>query len=653
MVVSNLQRGKSPWAGIGAGACFVLIMVFALAFRQASGSSAFLGIALAGGIGLLESLLAAAHYHFSNRVDYEREQASLELPGYSSEELFDESRDDAVKDAERVATQYDKYAVPAVAAAVGIASVLLAIAGWRSLAAQTLADEIKFVFQYGVICLAVFVGCLIAGSFFNGLSREQSGRWLRPAGGWLLLTALLFLGAGIYMLGVQMRPEWIDYDKTVGRVIIVVVGLLAAETVATIIIEYYRPKIAGQEVLPPFESRILGLFTQPGGVARNLALSLDYQFGFRISEASFYRFLQRSLLPFVLLVAGGLWLLTCVVVIEVDEHGIRERFGKVTAGRNRALPPGLYFKLPAPFARINTFPTGKVQQLDIGYVRGDEGEFDGAPEMMGDPTGRVIVWSKTHNAEETDFVVATKRFEQAIEDKTVQVLDDRDENRAVPVSFISASIPVYYRVANLYAYLYEHANARRALEDIATREIVAYLASIDFFDVLTGDRGASAELLQKRIQTAANATGLGIEIAFVGLEGLHPPVRVGADFDAVVGASEEMHTEILEAQRYAIKREPDAQIEAFRTTADAEAYKLQRVRVAQAEAGRFMSQLIAFRAAPEIYPLRTFLDLLETDAADIRKFIVSVNDATEVTILNLEEKLRPDLLDVDLDAPGD
>lgn len=644
-----IQQSKTPWAALIAVGCFCLATVLALVFRNASGSLAFLGVALAGAIGVLESLLGAFHAVFARRVEKEREQASLELGRFASQELFDESRDDALRSAERVSAQYNRYAVPVVAGVAGVVAILLAVMIYRGIDAT--AGEIRFAFQYGIISIGMFVAFLVAGSFYNGMSREAGGRWLRPLGGWFVLTALLFLVAGGHLLAVQVRPGWLAFDPAMGRILTVVVGLLGVEMVMAVIIEYYRPKIAGQPVLPPFESRVLALFTQPGGIARNLALSLDYQFGFRVSEASFYRFLQRSLAPFVLLVAVGVWLLTCFVVVEVDEHGIRERFGRVVAGREQPLSPGLYIKLPSPFERIRTFPTGKVQQLDVGYVRGQDGAIpEQDPEMMGDPTGRVIVWSKSHNADETDFVVAAGRFVESPEAVPPAGVT-QDVNRAVPVSFLSASIPVYYRVSDLYQYLYGHAEADKTLKDVATREIVVYLASVDFFEVLTERRGASADLLQERIQAAADAVELGIEIAFVGLEGLHPPVRVGSAFDEVVSASEQMHTEILKAQQYAIRRRPDARIEAFRTTSDAEAYRLQRVRVAKARAARFASQLIAFRAAPELYPLRTFLDLLETGTRDVRKYVVSFGDAAEVTVVNLEEKLRPDLLDVDLDAP--
>ena len=47
------------------------------------------------------------------------------------------------------------------------------------------------------------------------------------------------------------------------------------ELVVNFIIEFYRPRSLG-ESRPVFESQLLSLFTEPGGVLRNIASALDY-----------------------------------------------------------------------------------------------------------------------------------------------------------------------------------------------------------------------------------------------------------------------------------------------------------------------------------------------------------------------------------------
>jgi len=426
-------------------------------------------------------------------------------------------------------------------------------------------------------------------------------------------------------------------------------AVLGGELVLSFVIEFYRPRMPGEAERPLPESRLLALFTEPGGVARNVAASLDYQFGFKVSEVWFYRFLERTVAPFSVLLLAALWLQTCIVVVRTEENGIRERFGAVTS--EEPLGPGLYLKLPAPFARIYTFAVDRVQEIPIGYEPAsavDESNMDPLEEeLQGDPEGKVIVWSKRHFKHETDFIVASSPT--AVEEE--QPIDEaRGGGVPVTVSFMSASLPLYYKVKNLYDYRYRHADPGKTLEDLATREVVRYLAGVDFFTILTSGRAQGARLLAERIQMAADELRLGIEVVFVGLQGIHPPVYVGASFDEVVAASEEKHQRILEAETYAIKKEPQAEGEAVETISAAEAYREERIKVSAAEAARFRKQLLGYTASPRLFVLNTFLNVLEKEGSLLRKYVVATSRASEVFILNMEKKLRPDLLDLNLEA---
>ena len=80
----------------------------------------------------------------------------------------------------------------------------------------------------------------------------------------------------------------------------------------------------------------------------------------------------------------------------------------------------------------------------------------------------------------------------------------------------------------------------------------------------------------------------------------------------------------------------------------AEAYKYNVSTVSSAEAGRFRSQLEAYRKMPEMFRLRTYLSFLENDCAPLRKYIVSASLPYQIIELNAEEKPRTDLTDTDL-----
>jgi hypothetical protein len=51
---------------------------------------------------------------------------------------------------------------------------------------------------------------------------------------------------------------------------------------------------------------------------------------------------------------------------------------------------------------------------------------------------------------------------------------------------------------------------------------------------------------------------------------------------------------------------------------------------------------------PGMFKLRTYLDFLENDCKDIRKYVLSSQFPYEIYEINLEKKTRLDLLDADL-----
>jgi len=65
---------------------------------------------------------------------------------------------------------------------------------------------------------------------------------------------------------------------------------LAAETLISLVLEIYRPRVKGRIGPPLYESRTIGLLGQPEGIVSTVAHTLDYQFGFKVSETWFYSF---------------------------------------------------------------------------------------------------------------------------------------------------------------------------------------------------------------------------------------------------------------------------------------------------------------------------------------------------------------------------
>jgi regulator of protease activity HflC (stomatin/prohibitin superfamily) len=194
----------------------------------------------------------------------------------------------------------------------------------------------------------------------------------------------------------------------------------------------------------------------------------------------------------------------------------------------------------------------------------------------------------------------------------------------------------------------------RLLEQIANREVVRYLASVDIDALMSSGRGDAARVLRTRIQEASAKAGLGSEIIFVGLQDIHPPIgnkdhQVAAAYEKVIGAEQEREARILEAEGYANETLPAARATASRTVNAAKAGASGMVNDAQGRSARFVHQVAAFQAAPDVYPARNYLETLRTTLAATRKYVVMPTNTHDVVILDLTEKLRRDLLDVPVD----
>ena len=126
----------------------------------------------------------------------------------------------------------------------------------------------------------------------------------------------------------------------------------------------------------------------------------------------------------------------------------------------------------------------------------------------------------------------------------------------------------------------------------------------------------------------------------------HPPVKdVAPAFQDVLAAKEDAKAMVFGANAEAEKSLSEGKIQSMAVTSEASAYKYDVSNVAAADAFRFQRQLMAFNQQPMLFRLRTYLDFLENDCMDLRKFIVSSKIPSQIYELNMEEKPRLDLLD--------
>ena len=525
-----------------------------------------------------------------------------------------------------------------------------------------------------------FISFLIS-RYATGMSAQRQWKPLRAGGSFLLGVAIVCFAMAI---GLALVPfDFVVWLTVVNWVIPILLVVLGVETALNVVLDIYRPRLKGLYARAAFDSRLLGLINEPGEILRTAASAIDYQFGFEVSQTWFYKLLEKAIVPLVLFAAITLYLSNCMVVVAPNEQAVIEHFGNPLnrAGVKRIAKPGLAFKWPWPIDTVHKYPTQKISEVSIGFV----------PDAKDDKAGHgPLLWGKKHYKEEYHLLVASTQTGQTLEDG------------AAPVSLVIAAVPVQYKIKDLYLFVYNHNEPERLLESICYRELTKFAASarieVDSEEdlqrsLLGAGRAEAKKVLTESIQAAADRAYLGVEIVFVGVQGIHPPPEEGvaAAYQKVVGAVQEKQALILDAhaernktltslvgsvkdadrlydlaakyQRAHQNNQTDefqkrgheldlafaeAKGDIFSTLRQAQSYAFEKATVAQATGQRFASQLKAYRAAPEIYQreqrLTVFEDTIGRDS--VRKYVVVADpDDAQVLIFDFEEKLIPSLLD--------
>lgn len=576
------------------------------------------------GLGFLVALFS----YFQARMEVRERLEKLELDELAKSArntaLF-ETTDAEAFPARRAREQFERWLVPV------FCLVLLALQGLAAwwVWSKTINPSVGEA-KASLPMMASFFGFLFFLQFLPGrysvnVARLEGHRLLQPGGSYLLLGAYLSLLAAGANVAIYFGHSRIDLY--VARALCVMLTLAAAENLMALVLELYRPRVRGQVARVLYESRLVGLLGQPESLFSTAAHALDYQFGFKVSETWFFQFLQKAFLWLALVQAGLLWLSTSFVFIEPEEQALLERYGEPVASRP-VLNPGLHLKWPWPVDVVHRFQTHRIHTFTVGVVAKDDDQ--GAD--------KTIVWTKSHYKEEFNLPVANREQANAASASV------DSEKTAPPANLVTASVPVQYQIKDIVAWARNHANPDELLERIATREVVRYLVSVDFFEFMSTGRQKAAEALLQGIQNSADKEKLGVSILFVGLQDVHPPVSVAEAYEAVIGAEQTRAAKILVAQGDAAKTNALAAAEAVKVQNSARAFEVRRVAEAGAIAGQFQHQIAAFEAAPTVYPQRLYLQAFAKAIAKSRKYIITTTNAHEMIQLNLEDKIREDLL---------
>ena len=507
------------------------------------------------------------------------------------------------------------------------------------------------------------------------LSRVPSFRLLHAGGSWMAGSAFFCLILAI-ALGAGESLAWAQ--PLVAYILRVALVVLGIELAVNFVLDFYRPRIPGTVPRPSFDSRILGLIADPGGIAKSIAETINYQFGFEVSSTWFYKLLQQWLLPivgcsFVIVLA-----LTSVVVVDAGEAVVVERFGRPVSDPPEVLRPGLHLKWPFPVDIARRAPAQHIREVILGEATDKDDEH-------GD---KAILWTEEHDfAPEMMLLVASPQTNVRPGSLAELKLGQRQSTatQSVAVSLLMVSVPIEYRVSDPVKFLYNYSDPVGLMESIAYQYLSDFAAKTDIDALMGPGRTEFNNKFKDDLQEALDLLQVGIEVVFTGIRDAHPPARddVAQTFLAVVNAqtqrgatieaaegearktlitvagtessARELNDAILE--RDALRKQPNVSADqvaaadrkvddlllgnesqgvsglsgnAAAEMARAKAEAARSVARAAGKAKAFGTDVVAYSSAPDLFRQRKFLEIYQ-GLENVRKYVI-VGDPSNIIV---------------------
>lgn len=620
-----------------------------------------------------------------------RQQAS----GQGGQAIFDVTSEEMLLARRRLRWMY-RWLVPVSALVIILSLVAASLLGWswslfKPISATTWQDVQHSNVLMWFLGGAAFLSFLLS-RYAVGMAKYLEWQMLRAGASYLMGVTLasVALAATLGAIHFVQNPY---PEHVLAYALRILMLVLAAEFALNLLLDFYRPRSPDEVPRPSFDSRLLGLFTEPGGIARSIADAINYQFGFEVSSTWFYKLLERSAVPLVGFAALSLVLASSLVFVGAEEAVVVERFGRRLPGD---LGPGLHLKLPWPVDRAYAVRIKGVHELIVGVKQEED------PNVQ----DNLILWTNKH-AQEAHLRVlvatpklagfmtapggdqskkATSRTTSASGTNTMS-----ETSEAVSVSMLRVAMTIQYEIKDAYPWLTTYQNPEAAMKALAHREITHYFANVDVTGVLGTQRGPIEKALWQSMQQTADDSDLGIRIVFLGLQGVHPPEETASTFQEVIGAEQKKNATVrtawadynkrlsqvagdvgrAEQLAKAVERmnrldsDPDADAadrkaaqdevqllffgdeskgvrpvggDAQSRIAAARSERWKTENEAHARAVMFTQEIATKQAAPQAYYTRRYLRTMAESAKGIRKYLLAAEGRISTRVFNLDIK---------------
>lgn len=535
---------------VGLAVQFAITLTFGL-YGYYKESHAAVTAALFSAVGLLVWVTLAILFDQQRRERVEAIEAES-LASEAASSVFESGEDDLRVAARRLET-VNKIGLPVVSAVVGL---LLVAVGFQRFAGGSEVAEQAILNPMPADTVGLFVGLSIAfigfifGRYTSGMAKQDVWHNLRAGAAFAAGSSVLGLALAVAQFIRLAEPDVVL--RLLPVVFPVAAIALGGEIFLNILLNLYRPRKRGEQPRVAFESRVLAFVAAPDRIADTISEAINYQFGFNVTGSWFYQLLSRAML--VLLAFGLLviWGLTSLTVVEPHQRAMVLRFGSIVRSD---IGPGLHLKMPWPIDRVvipeleitNEDGTREIVRTAAGLRRLQLGT---APPRSGETP---ILWTETHTDNERFQLVQSG-------DRSGGGANDTND-----LALMAVEVPLQYAVVDVEKYdRLGPPNLRdQLLEAVGRREVMLYLSQRTVADLLGEDRAEISRDLRARIASAfaqmnphesGEPIGAGIEIVFVGVEGVHPPQDTAASFEDVVNAQQNREGLLEVSRAEAIER---------------------------------------------------------------------------------------------------
>ena len=543
----------------------VFVALMLLIYSTYSGDHAARSASILFGSGVIVwgMLLFVFDQHRRERIEaMEAEQYSN--AGGASASAFSDSDDLRVVARRLVFIQ--KWIVPAsglVFAGINILAGYSRLKSWNAFSsAETFTYNTRILGATLAIGLSMGVVGFIFARFVSGMGKVQIWSNLRAGAAQsvaislvgVLLAVAAFMELSLGQMGLKSLTPMI---VPIGMIV------LGCEVIVNLILDVYRPRKAGEDPRPAFDSRLLGLLAAPDRIAANIGEAVNYQFGVDVTGTWFYQLLSKLVLWLVGMGVVIAWLMTMLVVVEPHERGLILTNGRVSSPiysfgdrGDGDIGPGLHVKLPWPLATYETpmsLTRSAGQQQEIRTTTGVR-ILQLASDEPDKGKRTPIIWTEQHASREKLNVVQPSRGIEG-EDNAGSGSKSSQAN----LSLVAIEVPMHFvvRDVKLFDQFAGPGQREDLLQMIGRRVVTQFLGEWPIDLILTHNQTDMLEQLRGRLNNAYaqlnEGKGPGIEILFVGMQGAHPPLKVAPSYERVIAARQNRESMIEDAGRVEIQ----------------------------------------------------------------------------------------------------